>query len=323
MKLRGAGRLAPVVLVGLAASAVVSFGSLFVGPTWLSLGDWGLIADLRLPRIVAALAVGGALGAAGCMFQAVLRNPLASPSVIGTSAAAGFGAVVAIFLRLPYLGGLALSFAAAVGSALLVLVLARTRRGLATDSVVLTGLAVALLFAALTGLVEYLSEDAAQLSRMVVWLLGGLWQVRWGPVAVLAPVTVVALAASFLFVRDLDLLSLGENDALRLGLRVGRQRTVILVIACLLTSLAVSLAGVVAFVGLVVPHAARRVLGPSHAVLLPASVFLGGIFVVAADSIARTASAPNELPLGVVTSIVGVPFFLVIMRARAGRGAIA
>ena len=328
-----------VLVAGIATAALAALASLAVGVIrvppvevaralagWLS-GDAGgvpaatrtLLFEMRLPRAVGALSVGMALGAAGCMLQALLRNPLASPSVIGTAQAAGFGKVLGVLLGFSYLGSVGLSFVTAVLGTLLVIAIARGSRGVAVDTVVLSGVNVSLLFAALIGLVQTLSRDEGQLSRMVLLLLGGLWQTTWTPLAFIAPLTAAALAAALVLPRRLDLLALGEADALRLGLRFRRTAAVVLLLACFLTSLAVSLAGVVAFVGLVVPHAARRFVGPAHAALLPASAFLGGLLVLATDTLARSAVPPNELPLGVVTSILGVPCFIAIMRSMRAR----
>jgi len=281
-----------------------------------------LVLEMRLPRAVAALCVGGALGAAGALLQALLRDPLASPSIIGTAQAAGFGRVLGVYLGLHYASSLALAFAMALAGTSLVLAISRSRGAFPSQIVLLTGVNVGLFFAALIGLVQYLSRDEGQLSRMVLWLLGGLWQVTWAPLLVIAPATLACIAVALLFGRHLDLLALGEDSALRLGLGARSSPTAILILACLLTSLAVSIAGVVAFVGLVVPHAARRLVGPAHGVLLPASTFLGGILVLAVDCVARSAVPPNELPLGVLTSLLGVPFFLVILRSIQRRGAV-
>lgn len=278
-----------------------------------------LILQMRLPRAVAALLVGSSLGAAGCMLQALLRDPLASPTIIGTAQAAGFGRVFGVFVGLTYAGSVALSFAMAVVGAVLVLTVARSRRGFPTQAVLLTGVNVGMLFAALIGLTQYLSRDEGQLSRMILMLLGGLWQVTWVPIAIIAPFTVAALVLGILMARHLDLLSLGEADADRLGLRIRTSGTIVLLLSCLLTSLAVSIAGIVAFVGLVVPHAARKLVGPAHHVLLPASMFLGGVMTLCVDVLARSAVPPNELPLGVLTSLIGVPCFLVVMNSMLGR----
>jgi ABC-type Fe3+-siderophore transport system permease subunit len=328
----------PVVIgTGLVVALLVALASLTVGVAGVpltdvlrALGDLvtgggepsttrTLIVDMRLPRAVGALCAGAALGTAGCMLQALLRNPLASPFVIGTSQAAAFGAVLAICLEMTYLGILGVAFVTALCGGMLVVALARTQRGLPTDSVVLTGLSISLLFGALTGLVRALNRDEGQTDRMSLWMLGGLWQITWKPLLVLAPLTVVAVAASLLLSRRLDLLALGESDAQRLGVRVDRTGTLVLAASCLLTALAVCVAGIVAFVGLIVPHAARKVLGPSHAALLPASAFLGGAFVVVTDCVARSVAPPQELPLAVITSLVGVPAFLLIMRSMRAR----
>lgn len=328
-----------VLAAGLAATAAFAVASLCVGAVDVPFTsvvnaltglttfgaaatdrDLTVIFQMRLTRVLAGICVGSALGGGGCMLQALLRNPLASPQALGASNAAGFGAVLALFFGLPYAATLGLGFAASVVCVLLVLALARTHRGLRTDSVVLAGLNMSLLFGAATGFLQYAARTDSQLRDMILWLLGGLWRVTWEPLTALAPLVVGTLVASFPLARDLDLLGVGEADAARLGVHVKRTRVIVLVVACLLTSLAVCLAGVVAFVGLVVPHAARRIVGPSHRALLPASAFLGAVLVVSADAGARTVFVPSELPLGVVTSMIGVPFFFVLMKSRA-RGA--
>lgn len=327
-----------VVAAGLVLTALAAFASLTVGIVPVPFGDVArsvgglfvpgdgdasvhrtLVVDMRMPRAVGAVCVGAALGTAGCMLQALLRNPLASPTVIGTAQAAAFGKVLGVFLGIGTIGSLATSFATACGCALLVLVLARTRAGLPAISVVLMGLNMSLFFGALTGLTVFLSRDENQLARMALMLAGGLWQVTWTPLAVIGPATAAVVVVAMFFARPLDLLALGETDAKRLGMDTARTGTAVLLIACLVTSLAVCLAGVVAFVGLVVPHAARRLVGQSHRALLPASAFLGAILVVVTDTLARTIAPPNELPLGVVTSVIGVPCFVVIVRSMQSR----
>jgi iron complex transport system permease protein len=332
-------RPAGVIVAGVALTALAAAVSLTVGVVDVPLGDVvralagavgldgsgagdasrALIVDMRLPRAVGAVCVGAALGTAGAMLQALLRNPLASPTVIGTSQAAAFGKVLGVYLGLGSLGAISTSFAAACGGALLVLSLARTRAGLPAISVVLMGINMSLFFAALTGLVVFISRDENQLGRMALMLAGGLWQVTWSPLAVIGPATLVVTAAALAFARPLDLLALGESDAKRLGVNVARTGTVVLLVACLLTSLAVCLAGVVAFVGLVVPHAARRIVGPAHSALVPASAALGAVLVVATDTLARSIAPPYELPLGVMTSLVGVPCFVAIVRSMQKR----
>jgi len=331
--------LGAVLAAGFVAVAIVGGASLCLGAVdvplasvvqaltgWKPFGadasarDLTVIHEMRLVRVLAGLCVGGALGGAGCVLQALLKNPLASPQALGASNAAAFGAVAAIFFGLPYATTLGAGFVCAGVAVVGVLALARVHEGVPTDSIVLSGLNMSLLFGAATGLLQYATKSDAQLRDMVLWLLGGLWRTTWGPLAVAGPLTVVALLATFPLTRDLDLLAVGERDAARMGVDVARSRVLLLVLACALTAVAVCLAGVVAFVGLVVPHGARKLVGSSHRVAFPASVFLGAVLVVAADAVARTAFVPSELPLGVVTSLLGVPVFFVLMRARR-RGA--
>lgn len=293
-------------------------GGLFTGHASESMNAT-LVADMRLPRAVGAICVGAALGTAGCMLQALLRNPLASPTVIGTAQAAAFGKVLGVFLGFGYLGAIGTAFGMTCLAAVAVLTLARTRAGLPSISVVLMGFNMALLFGALTGLTIFLHRDENQLGRMALLLAGGLWQITWTPLVVIGPLVAATVAGALLLTRQLDLLALGETDAKRLGVNTARTGTMVLLVACLVTSLAVCLAGVVAFVGLVVPHFARKIVGPGHAALLPASAFLGAVLVVATDTIARTIVPPNELPLGVVTSLIGVPCFVVVVRSMQSR----
>jgi iron complex transport system permease protein len=277
--------------------------------------DESLVLDMRLPRAVGAVCVGAALGAAGCMLQALMRNPLASPTVIGTAQAAAFGKVLGVFVGFGFSASIGLSFATSTVAALLVLTLARTRAGLPAISVVLMGINMSLFFGALAGLTVFLSRDEDQLARMALLLAGGLWRTTWPSLAIVAPATVLAVLGSLVFARPLDILALGETDAKRLGMNTATTGTTVLLLACLLTSLAVSVAGVVAFVGLVVPHAARRLVGQTHRALLPACAFLGATLVVLTDTLARSVAPPNELPLTVITSLLGVPCFVVIVRS--------
>jgi len=332
------GNPTSVTVVGLVAATVALVVSLGIGVIHVPVQDVArvvtdflagrhddgsmartLVLDLRLPRAVGALCVGAALGSAGCLLQALLRDPLASPTIIGTAQASGFGRVLGVLLGMRYAGSWMLSFAMAVVGTLIVLAIARSRRGLPTQAVLLTGVNVGMLFAALIGLVQYMSKDEGQLSRMVLMLLGGLGQITWQPLTWIVPATAIAIGIAALLARHLDVLALGEDSALRLGMNTRNSGTAILVLSCLLTSLAVSIAGIVAFVGLVVPHAARIVVGPAHAALLPACAFLGGIFVLTMDCVARTSVPPNELPLGVLTSLVGVPCFILVMHSMVRR----
>lgn len=322
-----------VVIVGLCALVLGVFASLCVGVLHVGPGEVlnvitdalvgrggdstarTLVLEMRLPRAIGALVVGCGLGAAGCVLQALLRDPLASPTIIGTAQAAGFGRVLGVYLGWTFGACLVVSYATALAGTLLVLIVSRARRGFASQTVLLTGVNVGLFFAALIGLVQFLSRDEGQLSRMVSMLLGGLWQITWAPLRWIAPTALVGVVLAALAHRHLDLSELGEEGARRLGLDTRRSGTLLLLVACGLTTLAVSIAGIVAFVGFVVPHAARRIVGPTHDVLVPASAVLGGLLVLATDALARTLVPPNELPLGVLTTLIGAPVFLLVLRS--------
>ena len=284
-------------------------------------GDATLVVwSLRLPRVLAGLLVGAALSAAGAAFQAMFRNPLVSPDILGVSSGAGLGAALAILagfslLRvqaLAFLGGLA-----AVG--VVYQVAGRVRRHDPVLVLVLAGVAVGTLFSAGTSLVKVLADPSVQLPAITFWLLGGLQAVTPGDLVRAAPLVAVGLVPMLLLRWRVNLLTLADEEAAALGVDVPRLRLVLIVSATLMTAAAVSIAGVVGWVGLLVPHAARLLVGPEFSRLLPASLLLGAAFVVAADTLARTAVG-IELPLGVLTAFVGAPVFLWLL-ARTGRTA--
>jgi iron complex transport system permease protein len=271
--------------------------------------------DLRLPRALLALLVGGSLGVAGASLQSLVRNPLADPFLLGLSGGAGLGAVVAIALHLG--GPWALPLAAFAGAlAALGLVF---RLGLIAGSVLdprillLGGVAVGAFCGAVMTAIVSLAEANA-LRNAYLWLWGGLSGASWDTVtlvAVYVPVPLVVLLAA---ARPLDLLTLGEEPARHLGADVAASRRRVYLAASLLTAAAVAVAGVIGFVGLIVPHLGRALFGGRHRTLLPASFLTGGILLILADTLARTAVAPRELPVGIVTALVGVPLFVLLLR---------
>jgi iron complex transport system permease protein len=271
--------------------------------------------DLRLPRALLALLVGGSLGAAGASLQSLVRNPLADPFLLGLSGGAGLGAVLAIAL---HLGGAWTLPLAAFAGALLALGLV-FRLGLVGGSaldprvLLLGGVAVGAFCGAVTTAVVSLAEASA-LRNAYLWLWGGLSGASWDTVtlvAVYVPLPLVVLLAA---ARPLDLLTLGEEPARYLGTDVAVTRRRVYLAASLLTAAAVAVAGVIGFVGLIVPHLGRALFGGRHRALLPASFLAGGILLLLADTLARTAVAPRELPVGVVTALVGVPLFVLLLR---------
>jgi len=304
-------------LLGLAVIATLG-AAVLLGPANVPLRDLlgsPIFWQLRLPRAVLAFLVGGALGASGVGLQALVRNPLADPFLLGLSGGAGLGAVVAIALALPGPWALPLAaFAGAVGAMALVYRLGLVGGAQLDPRVLLLGgVAVGAFAAAVTTAIVSLAE-ATELRNAFLWLWGGFSGASWTTVlviAVYAPLPLVVLAAA---ARPLDLLALGEEPAQYLGADVRRLKQVVYLAASLLTAAAVAVAGVIGFVGLIVPHVCRLVWGRLHRTLLPTAFLSGGILLVASDTLARTVVAPRELPVGIVTALVGVPLFAVLLR---------
>jgi iron complex transport system permease protein len=279
-----------------------------------------IVLDLRLPRAVLALLVGGALGLAGAVFQALLRNPLAEPWVLGVSGGAAVGAVAAVVLGWNLAAPWSIPLAALAGALLAILLVLRiathAARGLDTRVLILAGLVVAAFFNAVIQLLLTFSSGETFRSA-VFWMMGSLAAASWTSVVVVMAYLLPAMAALLVMARPLNLLAVGEETALYLGTRVERVKLASYLIASLLVAATVAVSGIIGFVGLIVPHAIRLLWGSDHQLLLPASVLLGGGFLLAADTAARTVAAPAELPLGVITALVGVPLFVVLLTRRA------
>jgi iron complex transport system permease protein len=303
-----------------AATLATLAAALLLGPANVPLRDLltsPIVWQLRLPRVVLACLVGGALGVSGVGLQALVRNPLADPFLLGLSGGAGLGAVAAIMLHLPGPWALPLAaFAGAVGAMVLVY-----RLGLVGGSggeldpriLLLGGVAVGAFAAAVTTAVVSLAE-ATELRNAFLWLWGGFSGASWTTVLVMlvyAPVPLFVIAAA---ARPLDLLALGEEPAQYLGADVRRLKQLVYLAASLLTAAAVAMAGVIGFVGLIVPHVCRLVWGRLHRTLIPTAFLTGAILLAAADTLARTVVAPRELPVGIVTALLGVPLFAFLLR---------
>ncbi|MFD3524675.1 FecCD family ABC transporter permease [Streptomyces sp. NPDC058653] len=278
---------------------------------------------VRLPRVVLALLVGASLGCAGALMQGVFGNPLAEPGVIGISAGAAVGAVASIALGLSFLGNWTVTVCAFVSGLLTVLlVYAMSRSGGRTEVVtlILTGIAVNAFAGALIGLAVFVADNA-QISQITFWQLGSLAQATWPKVLAVLPCALIGLAVAPFYARKLDLLALGERPARHLGVEVERLRIVLVLVVALLTAAAVAVAGIITFVGLLVPHLLRMANGPGHRFLVPGSALGGALVLLAGDLAARTVAAPAELPLGVLTALFGSPFFFwLLRRTRRGQG---
>ncbi|MDY0341396.1 MAG: iron ABC transporter permease [Coriobacteriia bacterium] len=310
------------IVAGVALGAVpispgdvaAAFGHVFSGAD-RTLTD-ALVLELRLPRVLLAALVGAALALAGVLYQALFRNPLADPYILGVSSGAGLGATLAMMmLGTSYtMRALGVPVGAFIGAALTMLLVVRlaSRRGrLDPTSLLLAGIAVSYILSALTSF--FLVFDREQMSSVVFWMMGGLQNRSWEHVGTLAVMLAIGSIVPAIYHRELDLMLLGDERAGQLGVSVERFKMVMLGSASLVVAGAVSVSGLIGFVGLMTPHMMRLALGPRHRLLLPASVLTGAIVLVIADLLARLVLAPVEIPVGIVTALAGGPFFLWIL----------
>ncbi|GHV66431.1 ABC transporter permease [Spirochaetia bacterium] len=324
--------LFPLFCWGLLSGSVrYSFDDLYRGFQFLFSGEGDSVVSLvifqiRLPRLLLALCLGAALAISGAAFQGFFRNSLADPYVIGASSGAALGAGLAMTLEIPALGFFAagglspVTLAAFAGSLLAVFIAFAVSRAAGNPppaaALLLAGASVGALFSALLSFVLVVKDK--NLNRVYYWLLGSLGGASWASLFPLLPLMLVGTLVIFLQSRPLDLLLQGDEAAASLGLDVARTRLIVALAASLTAAAAVSSAGIIGFVGLVAPHAARIVLGPVHRRMLGASALMGAILVLAADTLARNISPPLEIPVGIITSLAGAPFFLYLL-ARMGR----
>lgn len=317
--------LASVVVVttigpaGLSAADVLNVvGSrLGIEGTEISRLDYGIVWDLRLPRSVLAAICGAGLGVCGAVLQSVLRNPLADPFLLGISGGASTGAVLVIVLGIGA-GTISLAAGAFVGAVtafLLVMVLATVAGG-GTSRVILAGVAGTQLFSALTTFIVLTSADAQQTRGVLYWLLGSLSGARWTDVGITGLVCLIGLSLCLSRAGTLDAFAFGQDAAASLGVAVQPLRWSLLTVTALLTATLVAAAGAIGFVGLVLPHAARMLVGPLHRALLPVTATLGALLLVWVDALARTMAEPQEVPVGVVTALIGVPIFTIILARK-------
>jgi iron complex transport system permease protein len=282
---------------------------------WAGNVDAQIFFVARLPRVLAAALVGATLASSGVVLQALLRNPLATPFTLGVSAGAALGAMLAIAWRLDVgaLGVSSVPIASFVGSLAAILIVyalaSSQRRGLSTNVLLLAGVTLNSFFSALILFVQYLA-DFTQSFRTVRWLMGDLDVGSYSPIVAALPLIVLAFAAFAVLTRALNLLSLGSDAAAARGVDVARAERLAFLSASLATGAAVSLAGPVGFIGIVVPHLVRLLVGADHRLVLPASACFGAAFLIACDLVSRTVLAPLELPVGIVTAMIGGPFFL-------------
>lgn len=325
--------IAALVLVLAGALALTGLGALATGGVHLSIAQvWAalsgagartdatvIVREIRLPRIVLAALVGVALAVSGTVLQALLRNPLADPYVLGISSGAALGDIAALWIggRLARASPLA-AFAGALATMAWVYLLGRRRGRLASSSLLLAGIITAsFLSAAILFVLTMLSTRDVR--GAAFWLMGDLSVVTGVELRLLAPAIVLGALALYAFAKDFNLLLLGEEEAAHLGVNVEAVQTVAFVLASLLTGLAVSVSGAIGYLGLLVPHLGRMLVGNDHRALLPTAALGGAIVLVLSDTLARTVIAPAELPVGAVTAVAGAPVFIYLLRRTAGR----
>lgn len=276
-----------------------------------------IVWDLRLPRVLTAAAVGAGLAMAGAVMQSLTRNPLADPYLLGLSSGASLGAVAVLVVGVSLLLPVA-AFAGAILALLATLTLARTGGTLAPGRTVLAGLAVSQLAAAGTSFVIFWTATGDSYREILNWLLGSLAGSTWGDVAI-AGIAVIAIGAYLLMnATRLDAFAFGDTSAAALGIDVNRTRWTLMIVVALLTGAMVAVSGAIGFVGLILPHAVSSLTGPAHRRLLPISALAGAVFLVWADTVARTLFDPRELPVGIVTALIGVPVFAFLLRRGKG-----
>ena len=329
-----AGLLKGLSLTGGLAMVLVllAFGAVMIGPYGLTTGQvlsallgqgdqqaQIVVWNIRLPRVGAALLVGAALAAAGASYQALFRNPLVSPDILGVSAGAGLGAVAGIFLSLPVVMIQASAFVGGMVAVDLVTLVGSLVRGTdRTLTLVLLGVVVGALAGAATSLLKVMADPYDQLPAITFWLLGSLASITTRDIVPALPVVLIGLIPLALLRWRINVLSLGDEEARALGIEAGRTRLIVIASATLITASVTALAGVVGWVGLVIPHIARMLVGPGFGRLLPASAMIGAGYLLVVDTLARTIAAV-EVPLGVLRPVIGAPFFVWLL-ARGRRG---
>ncbi len=292
----------------------------FIDTSRLDLQDMVILSQIRLPRIFLSIFVGIALAAAGVIFQGLFRNPMADPFVIGVSAGAALGATIGLVF-ITGVGLLGISTTAvfallgALGTTFLVYSIARARGKVSVITLLLAGIALSAMLSAITYFIMIFKVN--DMAKVIFWIMGGLTSASWSRFIILAPLVTILVVISGFFMRDLNIISLGDRRAVQLGVQTEKVKKIMLVMASLIAAVAVSVSGIIGFVGLITPHILRLIVGPDHKILYPTSALAGGIVLLMSDTIARTVLMPREIPVGIITSIIGVPFFLyLLVRSR-------
>ena len=270
-----------------------------------------IIFNLRLPRVIGAAVVGMGLSVVGAFFQGLLRNPMADPYVLGISSGAAFGATIAIILGLGLFGLSFLAFISSLAVVIFVYTISKTGSKVSMTTMLLAGIAISAFISAIISLLMLLNHD--EFTRIVFWTMGGFSLTNWNSIAFSAPIIIIGSFVMYVFSRDLNAILTGEEVAEHLGVNTEFIKKIILVLGSLVTATAVSVGGIIGFVGLIVPHVSRLIVGPDNRILVPFSALSGAIFLTLADTLARFILRPTEVPIGIITATFGGPFFLYLL----------
>ena len=327
---KNAGILTSLLLILLGIGCVFSLGvgtaPISPGEVWRAIIDTDtsratdvIVRDIRLPRLILAVLIGASLSVAGAAMQGFFQNPMADPYIVGVSSGAAFGATLGIVLHLDFwIGGFSstpiLAFLGALSTTFLVYALSLRGGRVPVVMLLLIGVAVGALASAGTSFLMILGNEDTRL--VLFWLLGSLSSRRWDHVQMILPYFCVGVAVIWIYARDLNVLLLGEETAQQTGVDVEQVKRIVLSASALLAAAAVSVSGIIGFVGLIIPHLMRLITGPDHRKLIPLSALSGALLMILADLVARTAIAPSEIPIGIITSVLGCPFFLFLIARR-------
>lgn len=278
-----------------------------------------IIWSIRLPRVLLGVLVGAGLSISGASFQGMFKNPMADPYIIGISSGAALGASLAIIFKIDIsflsIGSISIfAFVGALLAVILVYSIGRVGNKVPVTNLLLSGVAIGQFFTAIMSFLMVIYER--DMAKIVYWTLGNLSGKGWDPIIKISLPAIISMIVISFFARDLNIMLTGEDSAQSLGVDVERTKIYLIIICSLLTSVIVSVSGIIGFVGLIIPHITRIILGPDHRVLLPASALLGGIFMIFADTIARTIIAPVQIPVGIITALFGGPFFIYLLKTR-------
>jgi len=291
-----------------------------IDPSSFSTVNQAIIMQIRFPRILAGAIIGAGLAASGVLYQGVFKNPMADPFVLGVSSGSVLGAGLAIVFgsSIILLGLPIVQISAFVGGLITIFIvynIARVSSRVSDMTLMLSGIAVTIFLSAIFHILQVTSQNA-KLHALVFWLIGGISNVTWSDIFAIFPFIAVGIILSYFYSRELNMIALGEDTAQHLGVNTARTKKIILALGSMMTAAAVSISGLIGFVGLMIPHITRLAVGPDHRILLPTSVIIGAIFLVICDSIARVITGASELPVGVITALAGGPFFIFLLRRK-------